>query len=445
MDAHGHIKTPLTNIMNTAAAEGCRPLPDDEIWARLISNVLFMEAVTIPSTTILCNPATLKWLRNESQRSLLEWLIANERLIILRYTEDESFRSFAEALIERNSSALKWTTTHNIRRVAKELDTIFKDCGKIDTIELLPVDKSKTDISWTFIENIARVHPALTMLKKELTDEAKRRFDKGGVLHGTWWANLPQQNPAFERFSRSLQGVGAMVYDFAHAIKSTRLLIGHPYHHRSILEIGSLIEPFVTKRQTHIEPKLVRSSEVNAAVFRPDVLEKVDVAFLKFLEEGTETKAKRQKYFKALDDLYRETKEDHLKEVHARFDDYVNALGNYIEKGHLKEYFVRLPVLKRIKSSVSAWQCIDSVICSLQCSALVGAGGISGHFLSQGRILELFITILACGAIGGLRNLTKHRKDSLKSLLHEQEKIIQESRPFPLTLSVSMTDPVQST
>lgn len=431
---------PLTNIFNTAGVGGARPLSEDDIWAKLISHVVFMGGAIIPCTNVLCNPATYKWLKNERKRRLIEWLVGKKRLSILRYTEDESFESFAESLIEKESSALKWTSTKTIRELAKVLDSIFKRSGMIETVDLSPVDDAKTRISWTFIDDIGRVHPGLSAFKTELVEEARKKFDKAGVLHGTWWANLGEQNTTFSRFRSDLQRVGGMVYDFAHAIRSTQFLIGHPYD-QTLLQVSRVTEPFVTKYVADIEPKIIRSSEVKAAIFHRAVLDNMGIGFLSFLEEGTETGHIRSKYFQALDDLYIDATEDRLKEVHARFDDYVNALGDLVEREHLKEYFEKLSSLNWMKSTVRAWKCIDSVVCSLWCSSLAGASGFGVKFLSEGKILEFFITLLACGAMGGVARVAKSQKKKLVATLSQQDMTVRASRPHPLVLGTSMSDP----
>jgi uncharacterized protein YlbG (UPF0298 family) len=424
---------PVSNELNTFAAEGMEPLPEIDIRTRLISDVLFMGKVVIPSQSLLCNPATYKWLRDARKRELFKWLISNGKLIILTYKETPSFEDLLEYLKERKTVALKWVKEKELQNIARELDFMSSDKhAKLIYVNREDVEKSKTQLSLSFISKIDRICPSLALpkFKEKLISEAENEINNAGVIHGSWWNTLSCRNKLFVPFDKELKEIGTIVFDFSHAITVNRFLIGHPYR-RTVLGLGGLTEHLVKQWKVEVEPGVFDVRDVDATIFVRDVIEKIDVGIMKLLDE--ETKDERIEYLSAIDKLFRQPDEDALLEVKSRMDNYINKLGNYLQTTALKNYIEKIKTISNLKSSLMFWQSFDTIMCSL-CTGITGSG-IIDYLRSGGGSIGLILTFFGF-SLGYLSHeKLKEKIDRTRKSIQKQQIELDRIRPISFAIN----------
>ena len=423
----------VSNVLNTFANRGTRPLPERDIRTRLITHVLFMDRVIIPSQSLLCNPATYEWVIDKKKRELFEWLCRNGKLVVLSYKERQSFEELLELLQARKTVALKWMRNKELEKVAKELDSIFSNKKYRLITNEADINKSKTQLSFAFINQIDRVHPGLASLQTELVREAKSEINNVGVIHGSWWNTLSQRNRLFTPFDVVLKEIGTIVFDSAHASTLERFLIGHPYH-RTAFSLCKLTEQLVKQWEVEIELGVYDQRDVDSTIFLRDVIEKIDAQILELLEE--ETKEVRQEYFNSISKLFKHPSEDNLREVKCRMDDYIDILGRYIRTTTLSNYIKKLRAVKRIESSLRVWQCIDSVMCSLCVGG--AAYGISEYLRSEGGFMGLILTFFGSSTLLLVRRAVKRKEERMKKEISKQRAELDRIRPVSFAINTTI-------
>lgn len=423
----------VSNVLNTFANRGTRPLPEHDIRTRLITHVLFMGKVIIPSQSLLCNPATYEWIIDKEKRELFEWLCRNGKLVILSYKEKQSFEELLDLLRARKTVALKWMKDKELEKVAKELDFIFSNKRYRLVTSEADINKSKTQLSLAFINQIDRIHPGLAPLQAELVREAKTEINNIGVIYGSWWNTLSHRNRLFAPFDVVLKEIGTIVFDFSHASTLERFLIGHPYH-RTVLGLGELTERLVKQWEVEIETGVYDQRDIDSTILVRDVIEKIDAQILELLEE--ETKEVCEEYFNSISKLFKRPSEDNLREVKWRMDDYIDILGRYISTTILSNYIKKLHAVKRIKSSLRIWQCVDSVMCSLCVGG--AACGISEYLRSEGGVMGLILTFFGSSMLPLVRRAVKRKEERMKKEISKQRAELDRIRPVSFAINTTI-------
>ena len=422
----------VSNVLNTFANRGTRPLPEHDIRTRLITHVLFMGKVIIPSQSLLCNPATYEWIIDKEKRELFEWLCRNGKLVILSYKEKQSFEELLDLLRARKTVALKWMKDKELEKVAKELDFIFSNKRYRLVTSEADINKSKTQLSLAFINQIDRIHPGLAPLQAELVREAKTEINNIGVIYGSWWNTLSHRNRLFAPFDVVLKEIGTIVFDFSHASTLERFLIGHPYH-RTVLGLGELTERLVKQWEVEIEPGVYDQKDIDPTIFVGDVIDKIDAQILQLLEE--EAKEVREKYFDSISRLFQHPSEDNLREVKHRMDEYIDILGRYISTTSLSNYVSKLRAAKRTKSSLRIWRCIDSVMCSLCVGG--AACGITEYLRSQGGVLGLILTFFGSSMLPLVRKGVRRKQQRIREEIWKQQAELDRIRPVSFAINTT--------
>jgi len=388
-----------------------------------------MGSVIIPGQSLLCNPATAQWIKNDPE--LIKWLMRNGRIIPLLYEEKPSFQDLLYDLEERKSVALKWVNISSLEKIAKELDDVYSESGaKIIYVSKKSIEKYKTQLSLTFIHRIDRVHPGLGPLRKELENKIFNEINNVGVVHGTWWNTLPQREPKFFAiFDRELKEIGTIVFDFAHVYGADGQLIGHPYG-RSIWALGTLTEHLTAQWSVEVEPGTSLHDDVNPVIFLRDVVRLIDLELLKSLENATENE--RKEYIESLNKLLRDPTEDTLIEVKIKMDEYVNKLGSRLSTTALRSYINKLRTIKRLKSSLLFWQCADFVLTSL----CIGGAAIGvGEYLRQQGYVGLILTFFGAPLFPIIHKAIDKKKKRIAQEIKIQQEELNKIRPFSFVLN----------
>jgi len=79
-------------------------LSKEEIRARLIADLFFVDKLLIQDVSLLCNPMTPLMIRNDQQ--LLDHLLKSQRIVPVFTHNAKSFSALLDQLIDRESDAL---------------------------------------------------------------------------------------------------------------------------------------------------------------------------------------------------------------------------------------------------------------------------------------------------------------------------------------------------
>ncbi|MBN1901595.1 hypothetical protein JW926_09765, partial [Candidatus Sumerlaeota bacterium] len=98
------MKTTTTNLFNTYADFGKGPLKAHAIQNRTLFDILFSDELLIPGTSLLCNPATDAFIKNNPD--LLEGFLKSGKIHPIVTDKNKTFAELTGFLKSRNSVSL---------------------------------------------------------------------------------------------------------------------------------------------------------------------------------------------------------------------------------------------------------------------------------------------------------------------------------------------------
>jgi len=345
----------------------------------------------------------------------------------------------AEALIRNNSVGLNWISPQRLRQLSGRLDDALKEKDAEILVPRSSSDEIKTRISWDLIENAGKIHPGLGMLGQQLKDRARRHYENRGVLPGSWWTNLSQQDSAFVPLHGDVSETGAIVFDLSHAMSLTGIpfLAGHSYG-RNIPSVSELTGRFLNQEENILGADVCESADIPIGPFLREHVGSIGPSYIEFLE--TSAHDEREEYFESLRALYTvPTKTaDHLCNTKTKFDRYMNALSVAMGKNVLGTYGREFRELGRLKSTLLRWRCYGTCFYGLCVTAVSAMTSHAANLLEQGDILEFYITLAACTVPFVGSHVVRQQKKEIDHEVRTQNQILDQIRP------ISFGQPIRS-
>ena len=419
----------VSNIFNTMANQGIGPLPKEEIRARVIADLFFVDSLLIPSASLLCNPMTLFIIRSDQE--FLDHLLKSKKIVPVFSDNAKSFSAVLDQLIHRRSAGLKDRPLKELRRTARFLDTYLSDVNRGVIIQNNILDQAKTETSVSFLENLGDILPATRPYYASITNLFNQDLEKHGFIPGSWWANLAYK-PKLKRLlacSKQLSEIGTMVFDFPYSKMAKCALIGHSYE-QGVSTIDSFAQPFLPEVEIYTSPGIIDVIEIDAMLFDKKLLAKIDFENQEILHRGTSKR--RVHYLKAMNELLAQPSADRLRETKSRLDEYLIALSKIIRSSELVQYARESKSIRTISSYLQFRRYADKVVLSF-----VGTVAPVISRLLQQDILEFaIVTGVAKLAEQALKDISSKQLAGLENSLKNKKETGEEIRPVALQLNI---------
>ncbi len=264
-------------------------------------------------------------------------------------------------------------------------------------------------------------------------EEAQEALDNKQALDGIFWSGLWKKHDALSNFQNQIQAIGAMAYDFPHAIVSDRLLTGHPYN-QNFSSLIELTQPFLPERAGTLDYFTFEKQSVDSVAFLKDVIEHINVRRLDTWKKDNQLQQKQLEFHKTLQNLNKPDKQEALADVINKFHEYADTLGAYIRTTPMVEYLRQYSKVKRLQCKFKHHIRAKSIVTALcVSSALSGIGTTT--YLKQGIIPLILILTASSIAYYARRSYIEYVK-KLDDEQKKENKILDEMTPYNFTINL---------
>jgi hypothetical protein len=417
----------VSNIFNTHASAGTKSLDKEDIRARLMTDLFFVDSLLIPGTSLLCNPISHFMLYND-QDFFAKLLISNKIAPIFT-TEAKSFSILLEQLIANKSAAVNNKKPRELQEVANFLDKYHNDSDQI-TIDQDELNNAKTKTCKDIINMLEYIIPEAKPYQRYILDLFHKELNKSGFVTGGWWTKLTKnrQLKDLQIYDDRLGEIGSMVFDFPYAQIIKNPLIGHAYH-QNISNIGGAAKPFLPKIELETKPEIFEIRDIDGIFFDKRILSKMDLGIFEILNKNTEIR--RLAYRKGMMNLISNPSEDLLLEAKNRLDEYLISLSEVTRSSTLLNFADQSRKIKKIQSYIKILRYTDDVVLTL----VAGSPAVAGALLPQHAHQFSIIAVAATIASKMLKTTLSKKMLEFEGKLEKETRLREQLRPTTIQLN----------
>jgi hypothetical protein len=328
-----------------------------------MADLFFADQISIPGTSFLCNPATFKLLREDTD--FLLGLLSDGRIAPILPRETGSFAVLADRLVELGPSSSAIVTSGQeasaVQEAARLLDEYLVD-KDIVTVSSAELDRAKTEVSQTLVRELRSIVHVTEKHHRRIVALASKELDEKGAIPGSWWFYLAKTLlPELRPFDRQLSELGVIVFDLSYTYVADSPLVGHSYNH-DVEEFCRLAQPFTANVRLEVSPGIFQPRDLESSVLDGELLAQVGIDGFRHVVGATQVQ--RDRYSSALSKFRRDGSEDDLLEAKERLDEYLVALSRQLRSRELSRFADQVRSVRKIKSQIMALQSGNVVLYS---------------------------------------------------------------------------------